>query len=68
MTARREERTPAVEQNWTDHRREQLKLWASLTLREQLEALEEMGELARRVRDAGTVHVQKPLPPRSQTG
>lgn len=52
MTKAAEARTERVQPNWTEHRREQLRLWASLSLREQLAAAEKMGELARRARDA----------------
>lgn len=44
-----------VEPNWRQHRREQLRAWASLPLREQIAAVEEMGELARRIQEAPVV-------------
>ncbi|CAN5390802.1 hypothetical protein BH24GEM3_BH24GEM3_02490 [soil metagenome] len=55
MTASTEERKSGVEANWQEHRREQLRRWAALPLREQLAAVEEMGELARRIQAAPVV-------------
>ncbi len=57
MTAAPEDRKSGVEPNWTEHRREQLRRWAALPLREQLAAVEEMGELARRIQAAPEVGV-----------
>lgn len=36
---------------WEGSRREQLRRWQVLTLRERLQAVEDMGELAKRFRD-----------------
>ncbi len=52
MTAAPEDRKSGVEANWQEHRREQLRRWAALPLREQLAAVEELGELARRIQAA----------------
>lgn len=41
--------------DWETGRREQLRRWEALPLREQLLALEEMAELAERLKDAPTV-------------
>jgi hypothetical protein len=50
-----EDRESGVEPNWKEHRREQLRRWAALPLREQLAAVEEMRELARRIQGARVV-------------
>ncbi len=55
MTASPEDRESGVEPNWNEHRREQLRRWAALPLREQLAAVEELGELARRIQAAPVV-------------
>lgn len=55
MTGPPEDRKTRVEPNWRESRREQLRLWASLPLREQLAEAEEMGELARRIQAAPVV-------------
>jgi hypothetical protein len=57
MTVTVPDRETAVESNWQAHRREQLRRWAALPLREQLAAVEEMGELARRIQAAPEVGV-----------
>jgi hypothetical protein len=43
---------------WEAHRREQLRRWAALPLREQLAAVEEMGELGRKIQAAGEVDAE----------
>jgi hypothetical protein len=40
--------------DWESGRREQLRRWAALPLRNQLQALEEMAELAERIQKAPT--------------
>lgn len=50
-----EDRKADVEPNWREHRREQLRRWAALPLREQIAAVEELGEVARRIQGAPVV-------------
>ncbi|HEX2094528.1 MAG TPA: hypothetical protein VHG28_19140 [Longimicrobiaceae bacterium] len=57
MATSPEDRRTGAEPNWKEHRREQLRLWASLSLREQLAAVEVLGELARRIQAATEVQV-----------
>jgi hypothetical protein len=57
-----EDRESGVEPNWKEHRREQLRRWAALPLREQLAAVEEMGELARRIQGAPVVGAEPSTP------
>jgi hypothetical protein len=47
-----------MQPSWKEHRREKLRLWAALPLREQLAAVEELGELARRIQAAPVVGVE----------
>lgn len=44
-----------VEPNWNESRREQLRRWAALPLRDQLRAVEEMAETAHRLQQAPTI-------------
>jgi len=41
---------------WEGSRREQLRRWQALTLRERLQAAEDLGELAKRLRDMPKKH------------
>ena len=41
---------------WEGSRREQLRRWQALTLRERLQAVEDLGELAKRLRDMPKKH------------
>ncbi len=57
---------------WEGSRREQLRRWAALTLRERLQALEDMAELAehfRQMRETGkftSARSAQPAPPASE--
>lgn len=52
MTSPPEGHPAKPEPNWHAHRREQLRRWAAMPLREQLAAIEELGEVRWRIEGA----------------